>query len=181
MTQQIEIEQILGQVRGDCLNVSGYFWHFKTSCKPFKLIDYWPLTSPSILSLTCMQTCTHPHSFKISQMSKPQDIRQVKSHPVQCILVRWLVSAMHNVCFTKWNEQQLICAAARQCPHRPTSLSTCHMHHSKRQYSSCLSDKAPTYSNSEEAKPMVPSLEGWGEIVFRDREEGREGWQREKG
>lgn len=85
----------------------------------------------------------------------------------------------HNVCIPKSNKQQPLCAAARhrRCPHRPSSSqSTCHMHHSQRQYSSCQSDKAPTYSNSELAKPMALSLEGWGETVFRHREGGREGW-----
>lgn len=137
-----------------------------------KQADWWPLTFESIFSVTCMQTGTHLHSFKISQKSNPQEIRWVKSHPLQCILVRWLVSAMHNVCFPKWNGQQLICAAARQCPHRPTSLSTCHMHYSQRQYSSCQSDKAPTYSNSEEAKPMALSLEEWGRLYSDTGKEG---------
>lgn len=78
-----------------------------------KQTDWWPLTFESILSVTCMQTGTHLHSFKISQKSNTPEIKWVKSHPLQCVLVRWLVSAMHNVCFPKWNRQQLICVAAR--------------------------------------------------------------------
>lgn len=60
-----------------------------------------------------MRTGTHPHSFIIGQMSKPQEIRGIRNHTVWSILVRWLVSKMHSVCFPKWNKQQLMYAAAR--------------------------------------------------------------------
>lgn len=78
-----------------------------------------------------------------------------------------------SVWFPEWNKQPLIYAAARHSS-QTHSQSMCHMHHSKRQYSSCQSDKAPTYSsNSEGSKLMAVSVEGWGEMVFR--QEGERG------
>lgn len=131
--------------------------------------DHRPLTSQSVSSLK--------HTKPVSKWAIIPRVWGVKRQSLQCKLIWWLVRALHNIWAPIWNGQHLLCTPARGwwCPHSPSSPSTCHMHHSQRQYSSCQSDKAPTYSNSVEAKPMAQSFQGWGEIVFRHGQERREG------
>lgn len=124
--------------------MSGYSWHFKTLCNSLnpkilptqsnklttlhvyvltihtqRQVDCWPLTRHSILSLMCIQTGIHPQ-FQISKVSKPQENRWLKTHHVQCILVKWLVSAMHNV----WFYPQMKQAAVHLCCSQTLSSQT---------------------------------------------------------